>query len=120
MAVVLRLSRHGGKKNPFYRIVSTDKQKKRDGRYLEIIGTYNPMVNPSKVVLQKEKIEKWLAQGAKPTEIVRALIKKNIPGLIEGIEKGRLNKIQARRKARKTRVAAGGKAKPKKAAKAKK
>lgn len=117
MAVVLRLSRHGGKKNPFYRIVSTDKQKKRDGRYLEILGTYNPMVNPSKVVLNKEKIEKWLAEGGKPSQIVRSLIKKNIPGLIEGIEKGRLAKIQAKRKARKTRMAASGKVKPKKVAK---
>jgi len=117
VAVVIRLSRHGSKKNPFYRIVCTEKQKKRGGKFLEIVGTYNPMLNPGKVTLKNEKIEYWMNQGAQPTAVVRSLIKKNIPGLVEGLETSRVAKIQTRRKARKVRLAAGSKKSSKKSVK---
>ena len=76
MAVKIRLARYGAKKRPFYRIVVADGQYPRDGRFLENVGTYNPMKEPSEVVLKKERIEYWLGQGAKPTDTVNSLLKK--------------------------------------------
>ena len=105
MAVVLRLARHGQKKKPAYRIVAADKQAKRDGRFLEIVGIYNPLQQPPAVTLKEDKIRKWLADGAKATLTVASLIKKNFPGLIEDKEKHQKEKIQAARKARKERAA---------------
>jgi len=75
MAVVIRLARYGAKKRPFYRIVVADGQYPRDGRFLENVGTYNPMVDPSEVTLKKERIEYWLGQGAKPSDTVNSLLK---------------------------------------------
>lgn len=104
MAVTLRLSRHGQKKRPFYRIIATDVQKKRDGRYLEIVGTYNPMVNPPIVKLKEDRIRHWVGVGAGQSLLVRNLIKKNIPGLVEERTTNKQSKTQARRKKRKAAV----------------
>ena len=76
MAVKIRLARFGAKKRPFYRIVVADGRYPRDGRFLENVGTYNPMVEPNEIVLKKERIEYWLGQGATPSDTVNSLIKK--------------------------------------------
>lgn len=76
MAVKIRLTRQGGKKKPFYRIVVADADAPRDGSFIEMVGTYDPMNNPSKVELKSERIAFWLSQGATPTATVRQIIKK--------------------------------------------
>ena len=76
MAVKLRLTRIGAKKNPSYRVVAADSRYPRDGRFIEVIGTYNPMVDPVEVKIDAEKAKKWIANGAQPTDTVRALLKK--------------------------------------------
>ena len=75
MAVKLRLTRRGAKKKPFYRIVAADSEAPRDGRFLDIVGTYDPNYDPANVVLKNDKIDYWLGQGAIPTETVANLIK---------------------------------------------
>ena len=77
MAVKIRLTRMGKKKNPFYRIVVADQRTRRDGAPIEEIGYYNPMTNPADVKIDAEKATKWLSQGAQPTDTVRALLKKS-------------------------------------------
>jgi len=72
--VKIRLQREGKKKAPFYHIVVADSRSPRDGKIIEQIGTYDPMTKPSTIVLDKEKVEKWIKNGAKPTETVKALI----------------------------------------------
>ena len=74
--VKIRLARHGAKKKPFYRIVVADERSPRDGRYIELIGTYDPLQNPAGVQIKKERLEKWLRNGAQPTDTVARLIKK--------------------------------------------
>lgn len=74
--VKIRLKRVGAKKAPFYHIVVADSRSSRDGKIIEQIGTYDPMSDPAKIVLDKEKTEKWIKNGAQPTDTVRALIKK--------------------------------------------
>ncbi len=74
--VKIRLQRVGAKKAPFYHIVVADSRVARDGKIIEQIGTYDPMTNPSTIVLDKEKAEKWIKNGAKPTDTVKALIAK--------------------------------------------
>ena len=76
MAVKIRLKRMGAKKNPFYRVVVADSRSPRDGRFIEEIGYYNPMTNPAEVKIDTEKANKWIADGAQPTETVKALLKK--------------------------------------------
>ncbi|MCL5675799.1 MAG: 30S ribosomal protein S16 [Patescibacteria group bacterium] len=76
MSVKIRLSRYGKKNKPFYRIVVCDEAKKRDGKVTEIVGTYNPMVNPSQVEFKKDRVEYWLSRGAKFTDTVGHLYKK--------------------------------------------
>lgn len=76
MAVRIRLARHGAKKRPFYRIVVADGRFPRDGRFLENVGTYNPMVEPNEITLKKERIEYWIGQGAIPSDTVNSLLKK--------------------------------------------
>ncbi len=73
MAVKLRLQRHGSKKRPFYRIVAADSRSPRDGRYLEIVGTYDPTKDPVAVKIDEEKANKWLSVGAQPTDTVKNL-----------------------------------------------
>ncbi|MHA6251321.1 30S ribosomal protein S16 [Oceanobacillus sp. CAU 1775] len=73
MAVKIRLKRMGSKRNPFYRIVVADSRSPRDGRQIEQIGTYNPVVNPVEVKIDEEKALTWMANGAKPSDTVRNL-----------------------------------------------
>lgn len=108
MAVTLRLARYGQKKRPFYRIVAAEKQARRDGRFIEIVGNYNPLTTPPSVELKEDKIRKWVNQGAKPSASVETLIKKHIPKLLEEKTAHQLGKIRAARKARKARAAARG------------
>lgn len=75
--VKLRLQRFGSKKRPFYRIVAADVRAPRDGKFLDIIGTYDPLTEPATIKIDKEKAEKWLADGAKPTDTVKSLLKKH-------------------------------------------
>lgn len=74
MAVKLRLQRFGSNKRPFYRVVASESNKARDGRFLEILGTYDPLVD--KVLVDAEKVQKWLVKGAQPTDTVKSLFKK--------------------------------------------
>ena len=75
--VKIRLRRMGAKKAPFYRVVVADSRSPRDGRFIEEIGYYNPMTNPAEIKIDAEKAEKWLKNGAQPTETVRVLLKKS-------------------------------------------
>lgn len=75
--VKIRLTRLGAKKSPFYRIVVMDSKKARDAEYVDQIGYYNPMPNPADVKIDVEKAKSWLAKGARPTDTVRDLFKKN-------------------------------------------
>lgn len=75
MAVKIRLARHGAKKRPFYRIVVADIEKPRDGRFLENVGTYNPLLDPPELSFKDERIRHWLDQGAIPTNTVKNLFK---------------------------------------------
>ena len=68
MAVKIRLARHGAKKAPYYRVVVADGRARRDGRFIEIVGRYNPRTKPSTVELDLEKVDAWIAKGAQPTE----------------------------------------------------
>ena len=72
--VKIRLQRQGKKKAPFYHIVVADSRSPRDGKIIEQLGTYDPMTNPATIQLDKEKVEKWIKNGAKPTDTVKALI----------------------------------------------
>lgn len=76
MALKIRLMRMGAKKTPFYRIVVADSRSPRDGRFIENIGTYNPLTNPCEVKINEEAATKWLNDGAKPTDTVRNLFSK--------------------------------------------
>ena len=79
MAVKLRLTRVGSKKNPIYRVVAADARSPRDGRFLEIVGRYNPQTDPSTIELDEQKVKDWLGKGALPSDAVQKLLKaKNI------------------------------------------
>jgi len=77
MAVKIRLKRMGAKKAPFYRVVVADARFPRDGRFIEEIGTYNPLTDPSEIKIDVEAAAKWLKNGAQPTETVRSLLKRS-------------------------------------------
>ena len=77
MAVKMRLTRMGAKKAPFYRVIVADSRSPRDGRFIDEVGTYNPLTNPSEIKIDAEKAKTWLANGAQPTETVKALLKKS-------------------------------------------
>ena len=74
MAVKIRLARHGSKKRPYYRVVVADARCRRDGRFIDEVGRYNPCVEPAMVQLDMEKIKDWTAKGAQPTDTVKRLI----------------------------------------------
>ena len=76
MAVRIRLARYGRKKKPFYRIVVANSEAPRDGKFLEIVGTYDPLKDPIEINLKQDKIQAWLDKGAKPTDTVRSLMAK--------------------------------------------
>jgi small subunit ribosomal protein S16 len=77
MAVKIRLKRMGAKKAPFYRVVVADSRYPRDGRFIEEIGTYNPLTEPSEIKIDAEAAQKWIKNGAQPTETVRSLLKRS-------------------------------------------
>ena len=77
MAVKIRLRRMGAKKAPFYRVVVADSRYPRDGRFIEEVGTYNPLVEPAEVKIDAEKAQQWIKNGAQPTDTVKALFKRN-------------------------------------------
>ena len=102
MPVKIRLQRHGKKGKPFYWIVAADGRSKRDGKYLEKLGTYNPNVNPAEIILDIDGSVKWLQNGAQPTDTARAILsykgvmlKKH---LAEGVRKGAFSEEQAEEK----------------------
>lgn len=103
--VVIRLARGGKHKSPFYRVVVADHEMKRDGRFLEIVGTYNTMTNPAALSLKEERVKHWLGVGAKPSDTVTTLINRTIPGYLEEMEKKRRSTIQSKRAKRKARAA---------------
>ena len=76
MSVKIRLARHGAKKRPYYRIVVADSESPRDGRYLEAIGSYNPLQDPVEVTLKTERVKYWIEQGALPSDTVKSILKK--------------------------------------------
>ncbi|HEY3216811.1 MAG TPA: 30S ribosomal protein S16 [Candidatus Eisenbacteria bacterium] len=75
MAVVIRLMRAGAKKRPFFRMVAADSRRQRDGRFLEILGHYNPLTQPYELVVHKDKVEAWLSKGAQPSEQAASLLR---------------------------------------------
>ena len=77
MAVKIRLARYGKKKKPFYRVVVADERYSRNGRFLEKVGTYNPLKEPTEIVLEKDRINHWVDQGALMTDTVRSLLKRD-------------------------------------------
>ncbi|QHI73203.1 30S ribosomal protein S16 [Aminipila terrae] len=79
--VKIRLKRMGANKKPFYRVVIADSRAPRDGKFIEEVGTYNPLTDPATINIDGEKVKTWLGNGAQPTETVRALLKKS--GIIE-------------------------------------
>lgn len=105
MAVRLRLQRGGAKKRPFYRVVATDKRNPRDGRFIEMLGTYDPTHNPPIIRLNSERVEYWMGTGASPSDTVAALVKKLAAGegvdlAKEGAEKLELKSRRAAKKAK--------------------
>lgn len=111
VAVTLHLARYGKKAVPFYRIVVSEKGSKRDGRFIERVGTYNPLTDPATIIVKEDRVRKWVDEGAQMTVQVRSIIKKSIPGFIEEIEKRRLEKKRTARQKRKARAKSPKKAK---------
>jgi small subunit ribosomal protein S16 len=101
VAVTLRLTRRGQKKRPFYRIIAADTAARRDGRFLEIVGTYNPLTQPATITLKEDRVRYWVGVGAQQSRLVGDLIKKEIPGLLEERTTAKQAKVQAKRKKRK-------------------
>jgi small subunit ribosomal protein S16 len=77
MAVKIRLARHGAKKRPFYRIVAAQNEAPRDGRFLEILGTYNPLTEPATIEIKADRVKDWMGRGALPSDTVRSLLRKS-------------------------------------------
>lgn len=91
MAVKLRLRRMGAKQRPFYRIVVADSRSPRDGRFIEVVGTYNPIAEKDQITLDEEKIMTWLNKGAQPTDTVKSILTKN--GLIAKFKASKVKKV---------------------------
>ena len=114
--VVIRLARHGAHKAPFYRIVVADQRKKRDGRIIEQVGTYNPLTDPSTIDLDMDKVNEWIAKGAQPSDRVAKIISEvsgePLPaGLAKRIEnRTEANRIAAEEAAKKAAEEAAKKA----------
>ena len=77
MAVKIRLARHGAKKRPFYRIVAAQNEAPRDGRFLEVLGTYDPLTEPATIDIKADRVQDWLSRGAQPSDTVRSLLRKS-------------------------------------------
>ena len=102
MAVKLRLARHGAKRDPFYRIVASDSRSPRDGRFIEIIGYYDPTRQPAEVKIDEEKALKWLSEGAQPSDTVRSILSRQgvymKKHLLGGVAKGAFDEATAEAK----------------------
>ena len=110
MAVKLRLKRMGAKQKPFYRIVAADSRSPRDGRFIEVVGTYNPLKNPAEITVKEDRVLYWLNNGAQATDTVRSILSKN-----KVMEKYAASKAKPAKKEKKeTKVAAEKKEAPKK------
>lgn len=123
MAVKIRLARAGAKKAPFYRVIAADSRSPRDGRFIEILGRYNPRVQPSFVEIDLEKVDAWVAKGATPTEAASKLIaiargEKAVPQTEAPLSKKAVAKLEAEKKAA-ADAAAAAEAEKKAAAEAK-
>jgi len=94
VAVKLRLKRMGSKKKPFYRIVAADSRSPRDGRFIETVGTYNPIMEPAEIKINEEVALKWLSDGAQPTDTVRDLLKSQ--GILEKFHNQRMTKKESK------------------------
>ena len=94
MAVKLRLKRMGSKKKPFYRIVAADSRVARDGKFIELVGTYNPVSEPAEVKINEEVALKWLSNGAQPTDTVRDLLSKN--GVLKKFHESKMTKKEGK------------------------
>lgn len=94
MAVKLRLKRMGSKKKPFYRIVAADSRVARDGKFIELVGTYNPVSEPAEVKINEEVALKWLSNGALPTDTVRDLLSKN--GVMKKFHESKMTKKEGK------------------------
>jgi small subunit ribosomal protein S16 len=97
MSVKIRLRRIGAKKHPYYRLVAADTRSPRDGKFIEILGTYDPMADPVKLKIDEEKVKAWLSKGARPSDTARAFL----------IKQGLLPKESARKRPSKPPKAAG-------------
>ena len=104
MSVVIRLTRQGRHKRPFYRIVVADKDMPRDGRFLELIGYIDNLKPEHEIKLNEDRVKHWVGVGAKPSDTVASIIDKKIPGYLSGIEEARTAKIRSKRAARKART----------------
>jgi len=85
MAVKIRLTRMGDKKSPFYRVVVADSRSPRDGKFIEILETYNPLTNPAEIKIDNDKVSKWIKNGATPTQTAKAILVKS--GAINQVNK---------------------------------
>ncbi len=94
MAVKLRLLRMGAKKRPYYRIVAADSHTKRDGKYIELVGTYNPVANPAEINIKEEVALKWLNNGAIPTDTVKSLFRSQ--GINEKFHQAKMTKKESK------------------------
>ncbi len=90
MAVKIRLKRMGAKKAPFYRIIVADSRSPRDGKFIEALGTYNPLTNPASINVKEEETLSWLSKGAEPTDTVRSILRK--VGIMEKFHNSRKDK----------------------------
>lgn len=106
MAVKIRLARHGAKKHPYYRVVVADSRMPRDGRYIEEVGKYNPVVTPKVISLDLEKIDAWVAKGAQLSGAVTALVKASREGAPVADKKVKLSKKAAAKAAEEAAAAA--------------
>lgn len=106
MAVHIRLARFGRKKHPFYRLVAADKDASRDGRYIEVLGTIDPVSEPNKIDIKQDRVKHWVSVGAQLTETAYQFVEKEIPGYVSGVLSERKKKVQEKRSARKKRVTA--------------
>ncbi|ANZ94125.1 MULTISPECIES: 30S ribosomal protein S16 [Brochothrix] len=90
MAVKIRLKRMGSRKSPFYRVVVADSRSPRDGRYIETVGTFNPLTQPETVVINEESVLSWLSKGAQPSDTVRTLLSSK--GILEKFHNAKYSK----------------------------
>lgn len=106
MSVKIRLARHGRKKRPYYRVVVTDSENKRDGRFIEVVGRFNPVDESAEPILKLERIKHWIDLGANPTDTTAHMIEKQLPGYLSSLELARKERIRSLRAKRKARASA--------------